>query len=153
MKPSQEPCVQAYVLLVRSAETQHSDVSRGLMVEGLTASQFSAMKVLRIHGKLAQRDIASYILKTGGNTTALIDNLEKSGLVVRDRDTEDRRVIYVSLTADGEALFDRLYPGQLVRIREAMAGLTESEHRQLIELLKKVSPEQAEYACGTVIQK
>jgi len=147
MKPSTEPSVQAYVRLVRSAEGLHADVSRGLAVEGISASQFSAMKVLRIHGKLAQRDIAKYILKSGGNITVLVDNLESMGYVTRDRDTKDRRVVYVSLTPQGEALFDDLYPGHLQRIREAMGALTEAECEQLIALLQKVSPEQVEVAC------
>ncbi|RYG20917.1 MarR family transcriptional regulator [bacterium] len=147
MKPSTEPSVQAYVRLVRSSEGLHAQVSRGLAIEGISASQFSAMKVLRIHGKLAQRDIAKYILKSGGNITILVDNLETMGLVTRDRDTKDRRVVYVSLTEKGEALFDELYPGHLERIREAMGALTDEECHQLILLLQKVSPEEVESAC------
>lgn len=147
MKPNTEPAVQAYVRLVRSAECLHAHISRGLAVEGISASQFSAMKVLRIHGKLAQRDIAKHILKSGGNITILVDNLESMGLVVRDRDTKDRRIIYVSLTAEGERVFDEVYPGHLDRIREAMADLTEEECDQLIALLQKVSPELVDNAC------
>lgn len=148
MRPNQEPSVQAYVRLVRSAEALHAAVSRGLLLEGLTASQFSAMKVLRIHGRLAQRDIAKYILKSGGNITVLVDNLEQEGIVARERDTTDRRVVYVSLTKKGENLFDRIYPGHLDRIREAMGDLTESECEQLIGLLQKVSMEHIEIACA-----
>jgi MarR family 2-MHQ and catechol resistance regulon transcriptional repressor len=148
MKPSQEPCVQAYVRLVRSAEALHADVSRGLAVDGLTASQFSAMKVLRIHGKLAQRDIAQYILKTGGNITVLVDKLEQDGFVTRERDTADRRVVYVSLTPEGETIFDNLYPGHIERIREAMMGLSDEESTQLTMLLQKVSPGHVDIACA-----
>lgn len=148
MKPSSEPSVQAYVRLIRSSENLHAQVSRGLVVEGLSASQFSTMKVLRIYGKLAQRDIAKYILKSGGNITILVDNLETMGLVTRDRDTKDRRVVYVSLTPEGEKVFDRLYPDHLERIREAMAGLTDAECEQLICLLQKVSAEEVDFACS-----
>ncbi len=148
MKPNNEPSVQAYVRLVRSAEALHSDVSRGLAIEGLSASQFSTMKVLRIHKKLAQRDIAKYILKSGGNITALVDILERDGFVQRDRDTTDRRIVYVSLTKAGEDLFDRLYPSHLERIRESMKALTDDECRQLTMLLQKVSPDYVEIACA-----
>ena len=146
MRPSREPSVQAYVLLVRSAETLHSNVSRGFVAEGLTDSQFSAMVSLRLNGKLAQRDIAKYILKTGGSTTSMLDNLEKLGLVARDRDTEDRRIIYVSLTPKGVDLFDRIYPNQLLRIQEAMGDLTNDEYRQLIGLLQRITPEHEVYS-------
>ncbi|RYG37574.1 MarR family transcriptional regulator [bacterium] len=151
MKPSQAPDVQAYVRLIRSAEVLHAEVGRGLVVEGLTASQFSAMKVLRIHGKLAQRDIAKYILKSCGNITILVDNLEREELVTRERDTKDRRIVYVSLTPKGEAFFDELYPPHLDRIHDAMSALTEAECLQLTALLQKVSPQSVEIACAPSI--
>jgi DNA-binding MarR family transcriptional regulator len=143
MSQDHEPDIQAYTALVRSAEFLHTEVARGLMIEGFTASQFSAMNALRLHGRLSQRDIAKFILKTDGNTTAVVDNLEKAGLVVRDRDTEDRRVIYVSLTDYGKTAFDRLNPGHLQRIREAMAGLTADEYLQLKTLIQKLAPKPA----------
>ncbi|RYG49066.1 MarR family transcriptional regulator [bacterium] len=144
---NQEPSVRSYVRLVRSAEALHNEISRGLLVEGLTASQFSTMKVLRIHGALAQRDIAKHILKSGGNITIVVDNLERQGLVVRERDTQDRRIVYVKLTPAGEAMFDEVYPGHLDRIREAMSPLTEDECGELMRLLEKLSPNQVESAC------
>ncbi len=146
MEPSTEPSVRAYVRLVRSAERLHALVSRGLTEHGLSASQFSAMKVLRLHGKLAQRDIAKHILKSGGNITILVDNLETLGLVRRDRDTVDRRITYVQLTPEGERLFDEIYPPHLARIRDAMGALNDHECETLLGLLEKISPEAVE-AC------
>lgn len=147
MAPNTETDVRAYVRLVRSAETLHQSVSRGLMIDGLTASQFSTLKALKIHGALAQRDIAKYILKSCGNITIVVDNLAREGFVVRDRDTVDRRIVYVRLTPVGEALFDRVYPGHLDRIREIMAPLTNAECDQLLALLEKLSPQVEETAC------
>jgi MarR family 2-MHQ and catechol resistance regulon transcriptional repressor len=77
-----------------------------------------------------------------------VDNLEGEGLVQRDRDTTDRRVIYVSLTPAGESKFDSLYPDHLERIREVMQALTIDECRQLTMLLQKVSPEYVEISCA-----
>ena len=132
---NQEPAIQAYVKLIRTAESLHSRISRGLALEGLTASQFSAMKVLRTHGKLPQRDIAKFLLQTGGNITLVVDNLERDGLCQRVRDKEDRRMILVSLTKKGEELFDRIYPGHLDRIRDVMKGLSEGELEELVATL------------------
>ncbi len=117
------------------------------MVEGISASQFSAMKVLRIHGKLAQRDIAKHILKSFGNITNLVDNLEAMELVSRDRDSEDRRIVYVSLTPKGEALFDDLYPEHLKRICDAMEKLSETESKELLGLLEKLHPAMDTSSC------
>jgi MarR family 2-MHQ and catechol resistance regulon transcriptional repressor len=150
MKANTETRVLAYVRHIRSAESLHQVVSRGLMIDGITASQFSTLKVLRLHGPLALREIARYILKSGGNMTIVVDNLERDGLVSRDRDTEDRRIVYVSLTAKGEELFDRIYPEHLERIRTAMAGLTDTECEQLMSLLDKLSPQEEVLPCSIV---
>lgn len=49
------------------------------------------LEALYHKGPLCKRDIAAKILKSTGNITLLIDNLEKNGLVRRERDNEDRR--------------------------------------------------------------
>ena len=139
-QPNQEPAVRAYVKLIRTAESLHNRISRGLISEGLTASQFSAMKVLRIHGALPQKDIAKYLIQTGGNITLVVDNLERNLLCKRVRDKEDRRMIFVTLTQKGEELFDRIYPAHLERIRQAMKALSVESLEQLIACTDKLDP-------------
>jgi MarR family 2-MHQ and catechol resistance regulon transcriptional repressor len=104
--------------------------------------------VLRLQGPLAQRDIAKYLLKTGGNVTVVVDNLEKQGYVTRIRDTEDRRIVFVKLTAQGESLFDRVYPGHLDRIRSVMAPLGDAEYEQLVALLDRLHLPEADVPCA-----
>jgi len=135
------------VRLIRSAEALHASVSRGLTPEGLTASQFSTMKALKLQGPLAQRDIAKYLLKTGGNVTVVVDNLEKQGYVTRIRDTEDRRIVFVKLTNEGEALFDQAYPAHRRRILEAMAPLSASECDRLMDLFSKLCEDDGTLPC------
>ncbi len=143
----QDAKVRAYVRLIRTAEALHAEVSRGLALEGLTASQFSTLKVLRLQGALAQRDIAKYLLKSGGNVTMVVDNLEREGLVLRVRDTEDRRIVFVKLTTRGEELFDRVYPGHLARIRSVMGGLVDDDCEGLLGLLDQLGNPEVEVDC------
>ncbi len=138
VQASQETSVQAYVKLIRAAEALHVKVSRGLVAEGLTASQFSAMKVLRLYGMLPQRDIAKYLLQSGGNITLVVDNLEREGLAKRIRSVEDRRIVQVALTLKGEELFDRIYPAHLDRIREVMSPLKDQDIDMLTLLLEQL---------------
>jgi MarR family 2-MHQ and catechol resistance regulon transcriptional repressor len=139
--------VDAYVKLIRTAEALHSEVSRGLADEGLTASQFSTLKVLRLQGALAQKDIASHLLKTGGNVTLVVDNLERAGLVARERVPGDRRVTRVRITSAGEELFDRAYPPHLRRIETAMQGLGDAGLAELERLLDKLGVTEAAPVC------
>jgi len=139
--------IATYVKLIRTAEALHAEVSRGLTSEGLTASQFSTLKVLKLRGPLAQRDIATYLLKTGGNVTVVVDNLEVRNLVTRIRDTEDRRIVFVKITPEGEKLFDRVYAPHLKRIRDVMAELQGPKLDNLLELLEALHPSTPEPLC------
>lgn len=135
-QPAQnELAVSTYVCLVRTAEALHTRVSQGLIVEGLTPSQFSTMKVLRLKGPQAQKDIANHLLKTGGNITLVVDNLVRRSLVRRGNDPNDRRIALVELTPLGEATFDRIYPPHLDRIHRAMASLSDAQLDLLSDLL------------------
>ena len=95
------------------------------------------MKVLRFHGALPQRDIAKYLLQSGGNITLVVDNLEREGLAQRVRSLEDRRIVQVALTPKGEEVFDRIYPGHLDRICDAMKSLDGNGFDELLQLLER----------------
>jgi MarR family 2-MHQ and catechol resistance regulon transcriptional repressor len=146
--PADRPHVEAYVKLIRTAEALHAQVSRGLVGEGLTASQFSALKALRFHGPMPQKGVASYLLKTAGNVTFVLDNLEKQGLVTRHRQRDDRRLVSVSLTELGQETFDRLYPAHIERITKAMSPLDLQQMDQLTELLQELHTAINEPKCG-----
>jgi MarR family 2-MHQ and catechol resistance regulon transcriptional repressor len=102
-----------------------------------------------MHGRLSQKSIGEHLLKSGGNITVLVDHLEREGLVERERCTEDRRVIYVSLTKQGEELFDNIYPEHLDRIREVMGSLDSQQCEDLIGLLNVVLPYELNVICNT----
>jgi MarR family transcriptional regulator, 2-MHQ and catechol-resistance regulon repressor len=148
MIPASDSPVLVYVQLIRAAEFLHAQVTQGLLDEGLTASQFSTMKVLRMKGALPQKEIASYLLKTGGNVTLVVDNLVRRKLVFRGSDPNDRRVALVELTPLGIATFDRIYPHHLSRIRAAMAGLKEMDLESLSDLLTSLAQSPAP-VCAT----
>lgn len=131
--------VDAYVRLVRTADRVFADVSRGLVEHNLTASQFSALKALRLKGPMQQKDVASSILKSTGNVTLVIDNLERRGLVLRTRGVSDRRVFDVALTDLGRELFDSIYDAHLDRIRQSMGSLDSNDCESLIQLLERLS--------------
>ncbi|RMF13365.1 MAG: MarR family transcriptional regulator [Candidatus Dadabacteria bacterium] len=105
---------------------------------GLTTSQFGVLEALYHLGPLCQRALADKILKTGGNLTTVIDNLERNGLVRRERSTQDRRFITVHLTDAGRELIARIFPAHAEDVARAFAPLTATEQTTLASLLKKL---------------
>lgn len=137
MVESSRKHVDAYVALVRVADRMHAEVSSGLLLCGLTATQFSTLKVLRMNGELSQREVAKRILKTEGNLTQVLDRLESLGYIRRTRGTKDRRQSLVSLTELGAEVFDREYPDHLSRIESVMGAFSAEEVEILAGLLRK----------------
>jgi MarR family 2-MHQ and catechol resistance regulon transcriptional repressor len=82
--------------------------------------------------------VAKKVLKSTGNITTVIDNLEKRGLVKRVRSTEDRRYIQVHITAEGSALIEAFFPGHMKRVEKSFSVLTASERKELGRLCKKL---------------
>lgn len=141
MVESSQKHVDAYVALVRLADRMHSEVSSGLLLCGLTATQFSTLKVLRMNGELTQREIAKLVLKTEGNLTQVLDRLEALGYIQRARSETDRRQSRVSLTDLGAEVFDREYPDHLSRIQSVMGAYSVEECEMLLALLARAAEE------------
>jgi len=130
--------LSTYVKLMRAADAVSTRVTRHLADSGLTTSQFAVLEALHHLGPLCQRDIGKKILKSGGNITVVIDNLEKRRLVSRLRGTEDRRFLTVQLTSDGERLIAGVFPPHAEAIIREMVVLSEEEQIELGRLCKKL---------------
>ncbi|HJV64875.1 MAG TPA: MarR family transcriptional regulator [Geomonas sp.] len=137
-KDSTYRALNTYTKLMRAAESVTGRTSRVMAAANLTLSQFGVLEALYHKGPLCQRDIAAKILKSTGNMTLVIDNLEKSGLVRRVRDNEDRRFLTIHLTTAGTDLIAKVFADVEAAIVAEMSTLTEEEQETLGDLCKKL---------------
>ena len=129
--------LNAYIKLMRAAESVTAR-AHTVLPKDITLSQFGVLETLLHRGPLCQSELAGKLLKSGGNLTFIVDNLEKLGLVVRERNQEDRRFITVSLTEKGHAFISDLFPKVAVSIAREFAALSSAEQFTLGWLCKKV---------------
>jgi len=127
-----------YVKLMRAAESLTARVHKHLSLSGLTVSQFGVLEALYHLGPLSQRDLGQKILRSSGNITLVIDNLEKRGLVRRERDRQDRRFFIVHLTDEGQKLIRKIFPSHAALISNEMSVLNAKDQKILGDLCKKV---------------
>lgn len=139
--------LKTYTHLMRAANSITARMHGHLADRALTVSQFGVLEALYHLGPLCQRDIGRKILKTSGNMTTVIDNLEKRNLVIRERDPRDRRYFSVTLTREGFDLIDAIFPGHAVIAQDVFSVLNRSELETLGTLLKKLGKAD-ESACG-----
>jgi MarR family transcriptional regulator, 2-MHQ and catechol-resistance regulon repressor len=131
--------LNAYIKLMRASESVTARLVIYLQREvGLTISQFGTLEALYHLGPLNLKQIGEKMLKSGGNITTVVDNLEKRGLVKRRRCQEDRRVIYAHLTPEGEALIGNYFPTHAQKIEQEMKSLLPEELEMLGRLCKKL---------------
>ena len=104
----------------------------------LTLTQFGVLETLYHLGPLCQGEISAKLIKSTGNVTLVLDNLEKAGLIVRMRDVQDRRKVNLTLTPKGEDLIARVFPIQAEVITQELSVLEPEEQRQLGQLCKKL---------------
>jgi len=134
----EELALETFVKFMRSANTVSAEVQSHLTKQKLTMSQFGVLEALYHLGPMYQRDLAVKILKTTGNITTVIDNLEKRGLVERQREMKDRRYFKVVLTSSGRRLTKKIFPDHAMQITKCMSRLTMPEQRELGKLCKKL---------------
>lgn len=136
--PQEEQALDAYIKLTRAVNSLEARIARHGQIEDLTPSQFGVLETLMHLGPMCPGELSTKLLKSSGNMTLVLDNLEKRGLIRRVRESEDRRQIRIHLTSEGEALIRRIFPGQAQAITQEMSALTAEEQQQLGRLCRKL---------------
>jgi len=128
--------LNSYIKLIRAAESLNSKINLELSEHDLTESQFGVLDALLHLGPLKQKEIGKKILKSGGNITMVIDNLEKQDLVQRKRGEKDRRHIIVHLTAKGKNKILDVLPYIIEIIKKHFEILNSAEQKEFQRLCK-----------------
>jgi DNA-binding MarR family transcriptional regulator len=120
--------------VVRTANRLHTVAIRLLRavrtadeLTGLSAPRLSLLSVLVFGGPAAVSELARIEQVSAPAVTKLVDGLERDGLAVRQRSTEDRRVVLVAATAAGRALLEQGRAARVAAVADLLAGLTRTE--------------------------
>ena len=127
-----------YIKLSRAAESVNQRVNRHLQDAHLTVSQFGVLEAIYHLGPLTPGQLCDKILRSTGNLTLVIDNLEKRRLVARRQNPEDRRSTIVELTPTGCELIVGILPLHVQTVVQEMAVLSPAEQEQLAALCRKL---------------
>lgn len=144
-KPVQEAggtsAVEAYLRLTLAAEAVLGQVQKTLRQYGLTPSQLAILELLVRRGPMHHRQIGQWVSRSSGNVTTVVDNLERRGLVRRERSRRDRRCVTVHLTAEGRNIAEKILPTYMKEVGKAMGALDEGKQEELRSLCDLLVPE------------
>jgi DNA-binding MarR family transcriptional regulator len=101
---------RVFVTLLQAADTLSQEAEQLLKAAGLTGAQYNVMRILRgAEPKgLACREIGDCMISHDPDMTRLLDRMEKRGLITRERQTDDRRVIKTRITPQALSLLKTL---------------------------------------------
>ncbi|HSG32029.1 MAG TPA: MarR family transcriptional regulator, partial [Thermodesulfobacteriota bacterium] len=128
--------LNAFINLLRAAGSIEVRLSKNLGGSDLTTSQFGVLEALFHLGRLNQKQLGEKLLKSGGNITKVVDNLEKKGLVTREKNLKDRRFYNIELTQKGTDIIKSIFPLHVKEIVKEFSILTETELSELRKLTR-----------------
>ncbi|WP_144549631.1 MarR family winged helix-turn-helix transcriptional regulator [Bacillus sp. X1(2014)] len=127
-----------FLILMQTSKSIHDRIKEEMAKNKLGITEFSVLEVLYQKGKQTIQQIGNCILVSSGSMTYVIDKLEQRGLLSRNACPEDRRMIHVRLTDDGNELMNDIMPKYHECVNQMFDSLESDEAETLVQLLKKV---------------
>lgn len=136
--------LNAYIALMRCTESLVQRLAPSLRRYSLTPTQFGVLEALYHLGSLCAGELATKTLRSSGNITLVLDQLERRRLVRRERSTEDRRKVIVHLTPQGQALVEEVLPRHVAEIVREFSVLSAQEQETLRRLCRILGTQRRE---------
>lgn len=133
-------CLEQEVSLniARTGDWMSGEFTRLFKEHGISASQYNALRILRGAGdSLPCLEVAARMISQLPDITRLVDRLEASELVERERTSEDRRVVLIRITKRGLKLLEQLDEPVVALHRRQLGHLSRDELNELNRLLVK----------------
>ena len=123
------------VNLIYTYNQLKSRIATVLKNEGVTMQQYNVLRIVKGAGKegITTSEIRERMLDKMSDASRMVDRLETMGLLLKQRDRDDRRVLHVFLTDKGQDLVHRLMKQDT--IDQLASGVKEENAQQLNELL------------------
>lgn len=104
----------------------------------VSSAQFIILATLALGGAKSASDLCKGISYDAGAMTRMIDRLEDKNLIRRSRCPEDRRLVNLELTEEGQRAFPRMRTAAMNVVNRFLRGFTKAEARQLEGLLGRM---------------
>jgi DNA-binding MarR family transcriptional regulator len=140
-RPFRSVAQEAVIALLLAAEALRNRFAALLAGhEEITVQQYNVLRILRGAGAggLPTLDIVERMVEKTPGITRLIDRLEATGLVARERREGDRRQVFCRITARGAKLLRDLDPSVDALDDDVLSNLSKSELTALVALLERI---------------
>ena len=106
-----------------------------IFCSGVTMSQCSTILGIGKNGTMTMHALSEWMSLATSTMTRIVDNLVRDGYIARTQDPQDRRVVQVSLTEEGEKLFEAIMQIYHGYHRKIVENIPAGELHQVVESL------------------
>jgi DNA-binding MarR family transcriptional regulator len=136
-KPGREEIIEGILKLAdKLFRVLLPTVPRELLQIDVTMSQMKIMFILFVNGQIRMSDMAADLQVTLATATGLVDRLVEKGLVVRESQPDDRRVVLCRLSEDGHGMVSGIWESARNNTRNILRTLDTVRLRMLTEVLE-----------------
>ncbi|MBD3918870.1 MarR family transcriptional regulator [Paenibacillus sp. PR3] len=114
------------------------------LAPSLTEGQLNVLELLQRYQPMKPSDLLQYLETTPAAITTLLDRMERGGLIIRNRDESDRRIVWVTMSDKGVEEANRGIEIRSTYIQSALDRISTHNQQLLVYLLGKVTNGTAE---------
>ncbi|MBB2970935.1 MarR family transcriptional regulator [Mesorhizobium sp. RMAD-H1] len=137
--PWDNPRFKNWVAMMRAERAVGRELSRALAPLDLKVAQLDAMINLYRHPGQSQHDLARRLLVGRSNITMLLPQLEAQGLLRREGDPKDKRVMRLYLTGEGEKKLMQALEVYTALIDRVMSQSTPEECDMMGDIMRRIT--------------
>lgn len=136
-KPFDSLQQEAHLNVVRTFTVLQDAFEQLFKPYGISNTQYNVLRILRgaEPAGLCRNDLRDRLLTRMPDVTRLLDRMEDVGLIERERDTNDRRLVTTRLTKQGRRLVDDLDEIVAAEHQRTLGHLSKAQLTTLVELL------------------
>ena len=136
-KPFASVHEEAFLNVARTAAVLGHSFAEAVKPHGVTATQYNVLRILRGAGPagLCRNEVRDRLVAQVPDVTRLLDRMEEAGLIEREREAADRRMVTTRITPEGLRLLKALDEPVLALHRAQLGHLSKQQLTTLIDLL------------------
>lgn len=136
----EDAAISKIELLLRSICFDIKQRGREILADfDITPPQFNALQFLVDEGELTVSELSSRLYLAPSTITDLIDRMEKNSLVIRVRDTKDRRIVKIQVQEKGNRLISQVIAKRCDYLSGLLKGMPQEDMERFIGYLDSIN--------------
>jgi DNA-binding MarR family transcriptional regulator len=137
---------EAFLSILRTASELSHAADKFLRKFEITQQQYNVLRILRGAGAegLCRNEISARMVAATPDMSRLLDRMEKSGWITRERAEDDRRQVSTFITDSGQKLLKMIESPVGEEIHRLFEGVTSTDLTMLVEVLAQIRSRRAE---------